>query len=124
MELTYKIYLKFISKFEEIHYELKNNEKGKKILNEVRSKKYYLNLHCLINAFWVLHCSFNLSFEKYIQKEGFDYFQHAIDRIKLYEKVSEKKEEEEEEEENSDDSDDDFSNEDEDNNSEDLSIKE
>ena len=67
----------------------------------------YLNLHCLINVFWVLHCSFYLDFEKYIQNEGFDYFQHAIDRIKLYEKVSDKKEEEEEE-----NLDDDFSNDD------------
>ena len=107
LDSSYKIYLKFINKFLEIHRELMNNKEGEKILNEVKSKKYYLNLHCLINVFWVLHCSFYLDFEKYIQNEGFDYFQHAIDRIKLYEKVSDKKEEEEEE-----NLDDDFSNDD------------
>ena len=107
LDSSYKIYLKFINKFLEIHCELMNNKEGEKILNEVKSKKYYLNLHCLINVFWVLHCSFYLDFEKYIQNEGFDYFQHAIDRIKLYEKVSDKKEEEEEE-----NLDDDFSNDD------------
>ena len=102
LDLTYKLYLKFIEKFEEMYSELKNNDKGKEILNEIKSKKYYLNLHCLINVFWVLHCSLYLNFEKFIQNEGFDYFQHAIDRITLYEKISEKIESEDEENENDD----------------------
>ena len=107
LDLTYKFYLKFIEKFEEMYSELKNNDKGKEILNEIKSKKYYLNLHCLINVFWVLHCSLYLNFEKFIENEGFDYFQHAIDRITLYEKISEKIEIEEEE--NEDEDDDNFS---------------
>ena len=102
LDLTYKLYLKFIEKFEEMYSELKNNDKGKEILNEIKSRKYYLNLHCLINVFWVLHCSLYLNFEKFIQNEGFDYFQHAIDRITLYEKISEKIESEDEENENDD----------------------
>ena len=102
LDLTYKFYLKFIEKFEEMYSELKNNDKGKEILNEIKSRKYYLNLHCLINVFWVLHCSLYLNFEKFIQNEGFDYFQHAIDRITLYEKISEKIESEDEENENDD----------------------
>ena len=107
LDLTYKLYLKFIEKFEEMYSELKNNDKGKEILNEIKSRKYYLNLHCLINVFWVLHCSLYLNFEKFIENEGFDYFQHAIDRITLYEKISEKIEIEEEE--NEDEDDDNFS---------------
>ena len=107
LDLTYKFYLKFIEKFEEMYSELKNNDKGKEILNEIKSKKYYLNLHCLINVFWVLHCSLYLNFEKFIENEGFDYFQHAIDRITLYEKISEKIEIEEEENEDDDDNDND-----------------
>jgi hypothetical protein len=102
LDLTYKLYLKFIEKFEEMYSELKNNDKGKEILNEIKSRKYYLNLHCLINVFWVLHCSLYLNFEKFIENEGFDYFQHAIDRITLYEKISEKIESEDEENENDD----------------------
>ena len=94
----YLIYLKFINKFEEFHSELKESEEGKKILDEIKSKNYYLNLHCLINIFWVLHCSLYLNLEKFINNEGFNYFNHAIDRIKLYEKISEKKDEEEEKE--------------------------
>jgi thiamine kinase-like enzyme len=94
----YLIYLKFINKFEEFHSELKESEEGKKILDEIKSKNYYLNLHCLINIFWVLHCSLYLNHEKFINNEGFNYFNHAIDRIKLYEKISEKKDEEEEKE--------------------------
>ena len=107
LDLTYKFYLKFIEKFEEMYSELKNIDKGKEILNEIKSRKYYLNLHCLINVFWVLHCSLYLNFEKFIENEGFDYFQHAIDRITLYEKISEKIEIEEEE--NEDEDDDNFS---------------
>ena len=94
----YLIYLKFINKFEEFHSELKESEEGKKILDEIKSKNYYLNLHCLINIFWVLHCSLYLNHDKFINNEGFNYFNHAIDRIKLYEKISEKKDEEEEKE--------------------------
>ncbi len=94
----YLIYLKFINKFEEFHSELKESEEGKKILEEIKSKNYYLNLHCLINIFWVLHCSLYLNHDKFINNEGFNYFNHAIDRIKLYEKISEKKDEEEEKE--------------------------
>ena len=94
----YLIYLKFINKFEEYHNELKESEEGKKILDEIKSKNYYLNLHCLINIFWVLHCSLYLNHDKFINNEGFNYFNHAIDRIKLYEKISEKKDEEEEKE--------------------------
>ena len=94
----YLIYLKFINKFEEFHSELKESEEEKKILDEIKSKNYYLNLHCLINIFWVLHCSLYLNHDKFINNEGFNYFNHAIDRIKLYEKISEKKDEEEEKE--------------------------
>ena len=93
----YEIYLQYVDKFEDANPELNETEKGRELLNEIKSKKYYLNLHGIINAFWVLYCMIYLNFDNFNQNKGFNYFQHGLDRIAYFEDILNKINEETEE---------------------------
>ena len=93
----YDIYLQYVDKFENANPELNETEKGRELLDEIKTKKYYLNLHGVINAFWVLYCMIYLNFDNFNQNKGFNYFQHGLDRIAYFEDILTKINEETEE---------------------------
>ena len=93
----YDIYLQYVDKFENANPELNETEKGRELLDEIKTKKYYLNLHGVINAFWVLYCMIYLNFDNFTQNKGFNYFQHGLDRIACFENILTKINEESEE---------------------------
>ena len=93
----YDIYLQYVDKFENANPELNETEKGRELLDEIKTKKYYLNLHGVINAFWVLYCMIYLNFDNFTQNKGFNYFQHGLDRIAYFENILTKINEESEE---------------------------
>ena len=89
LEHYFEIYLQYINKFEQANPELNETEKGRELLEEIKTKKYYLNLHGVINAFWVLYCVIYMNFEKFSEGKEFNYFRHGLDRIKYFEKILE-----------------------------------
>ena len=93
----YDIYLQYVDKFENANPELNETEKRRELLDEIKTKKYYLNLHGVINAFWVLYCMIYLNFDNFTQNKGFNYFQHGLDRIAYFENILTKINEESEE---------------------------
>ena len=97
IEHYYEIYLQYVDKFEDANPELNETEEGRELLEEIKSKKYYLNLHGVINAFWVLYCMIYLNFDNFNQNKGFNYFQHGLDRITYFEDILNKINEETEE---------------------------
>lgn len=85
----YELYLQYIDKFEQANPELNETEKGRELLEEIKTKKYYLTLHAVINAFWVLYCAIYLKFDKFSEDKDLNYFQQGIDRINYFEKIME-----------------------------------
>jgi thiamine kinase-like enzyme len=77
----YKIY---IQKTIESHDFLNNNIKGKEFIENITSKKYYLQLHQIINYFWFLCCIAHLDFQLWYTKKK-ESFNIAKDLIKFYE---------------------------------------
>ena len=90
----YDIYLQYVDKFEDANPELNETENGRELLDEIKSKKYYLNLHGVINAFWVLYCAIYLNYDNYIEEKGFKFLQHGVDRITYFEQIMSQLEEE------------------------------
>ena len=90
----YEIYLQYVDKFEDANPELNETENGRELLDEIKSKKYYLNLHGVINAFWVLYCAIYLNYDNYIEEKGFNFLQHGVDRITYFEQIMSQLEEE------------------------------
>ena len=82
---NFKLYLGYIDRFEKERPELNETADGQEILKEVKSMEYFVKLYSIVNLFWILYCVKYLNYENYIERKGFDYFQHALDRIKLYE---------------------------------------
>lgn len=83
----YKTYLKYLKVFHNEHETLFQESKGQELFETIKSKKYYINLHCCLNLFWFLYCGIYLNFFDYNNLKGFSYFQHGIDRIEFYEKA-------------------------------------
>ena len=94
----YDIYLQYVDKFENANPELNETEKGRELLDEIKTKKYYLNLHGVINAFWVLYCAIYLNYDNYVDEKGFNFLQHGIDRITYFEQIMSLIEEEDDDE--------------------------
>lgn len=85
----FELYLQYINRFEQERPELNETADGRKILEEVKGKAYFHKLYHLVNLFWILYCAKYLNADNFIEKKGFNYFQHAIDRIKLIEALPE-----------------------------------
>ena len=94
----YDIYLQYVDKFENANPELNETEKRRELLDEIKTKKYYLNLHGVINAFWVLYCAIYLNYDNYVDEKGFNFLQHGIDRITYFEQIMSLIEEEDDDE--------------------------
>jgi thiamine kinase-like enzyme len=84
----HKIFLKFVDKFIKKQKDLNSNrvfDVFDKQFEEIKSFEYFLGLIRVISLFWMLYCAVYIDYNTLEHREKFDYFQHAMDRISLYE---------------------------------------
>ena len=94
-EINFEFYFEEYQKYCELFFEKNknwiNDEKKIVLGNDIKSKKYYLNLHCITNVFWFLFCVINLNFEDEFIKKCSHYFHYGYDRL-YYAELAKKKE--------------------------------
>ena len=94
-EINFEFYFEEYQKYCELFFEKNKNwiDDEKKIVlgDDIKSKKYYLNLHCITNVFWFLFCVINLNFEDEFIKKCSHYFDYGFDRL-YYAELAKKKE--------------------------------
>ena len=100
----YGVFKRYMEKFQIIRPELGVTLNSN--YNIDQSEKYFTQLFCLNHLFWMLYSCVYLNFEKHVAGQGFNFLQHAVDRIKCYEMGMKKLDEinEQEAEEGEDDS--------------------
>ena len=91
LEFYYEQYQKYCELFFELNKNWANKEENKEIINEIKSKEYYCNLHSITNVFWFLFCVINLNFEDEFVQKSSHYFQYGFDRL-FYSELVKKKE--------------------------------
>ena len=91
LEFYYEQYQKYCELFFELNKNWVNKEENKEIINEIKSKEYYFNLHSITNVFWFLFCVINLNFEEEFVQKSSHYFQYGFDRL-FYSELVKKKE--------------------------------
>jgi len=86
----YDIYLNYLNVFEEA-YKIRegNNEEQASHFNNCRTKKYFLQLVCLVSLFWFIYSVIYLDWTSFEMKNVFDQFRHALERINIFEKAYE-----------------------------------
>ena len=89
-EFYFEEYRKYCELFIELNKNWINNEENKEFKDLIKTKDYYLNLHCVTNVFWFLFCVINLNFENEFIKKCDHYFQYGYDRL-LYSELAKKK---------------------------------
>ena len=82
----YKIYFE---KFEENYKILNDSKAGKDFLLLMQTKKYYIQLHQIINLFWLLYSAIYLNFDNWNKDHNDFYYLHFIHRIQYLEKGEE-----------------------------------
>lgn len=92
-DFFFEFYKKYTSKFELNFKNILEKEEESKLFELIKSKKYYITLHCIINLFWLLYSAIYLNFNDEFGKEqevgAFTYFQHGIDRLIYFERAFE-----------------------------------
>ena len=91
LEFYYEQYQKYCELFFELNKNRAKKEENKEIINEIKSKEYYCNLHSITNVFWFLFCVINLNFEDEFVQKSSHYFQYGFDRL-FYSELVKKKE--------------------------------
>jgi len=91
LEFYYEQYQKYCELFFELNKNWAKKEENKEIINEIKSKEYYCNLHSITNVFWFLFCVINLNFEDEFVQKSSHYFQYGFDRL-FYSELVKKKE--------------------------------
>ncbi len=86
-ENYFQIFKNFINKFECAHSNLWIKEERGKKLEKMKTMKYFLRVVCVISLFWLLYSVIYCDFENFIGQNTFDYYQHALDRIYIFEKA-------------------------------------
>ena len=87
-DFYYESYKKYIEGFKKQNIDFVKSEEGRKWLETISTKKYYINLHAVLNIFWLLYCAIYLNFaEEFKENVSFSYFQHGIDRIVYFERA-------------------------------------
>ena len=87
-DFYYESYKKYIEGFKKQNIDFVKSDEGKKWLETISTKKYYINLHAVLNIFWLLYCAIYLNFaEEFKENVSFSYFQHGIDRIVYFERA-------------------------------------
>ncbi len=89
-ENYFEIFKDFINKFEMSHEELLADAENRRKFEKMKTFKYFLKLVCVISLFWLLFSVIYLDFEAFSLQKTFDYFQHALDRIYIFEKAYQK----------------------------------
>ena len=84
-EFYYQQYLNYLNEFIKLNKKWANDNENKNFFEEIKNKKYYINLHCITNIFWFLFNVINLDFEKEIIKKSEHYFEYGYDRLCYYE---------------------------------------
>ena len=84
-EFYYQQYLNYLDEFIKLNKKWANENENKNFFEEIKNKKYYINLHCITNIFWFLFNVINLDFEKEIIKKSEHYFEYGYDRLCYYE---------------------------------------
>jgi thiamine kinase-like enzyme len=83
----FEIFKNFLNKFECAHSNLFKEEENRKKFEKMKSMKYFLRLVCVISLFWLLYSVIYCEFDSFIGQKTFDYYQHALDRIFIFEKA-------------------------------------
>ena len=91
LEFYYEQYQKYCELFFELNKNWAKKEENKEIINAIKSKEYYFNLHSITNVFWFLFCVINLNFEEEFVQKSSHYFQYGFDRL-FYSELVKKKE--------------------------------
>lgn len=82
---TFPYYTKFITDFISTHKFIEKEEYGEEFIKKIKSKKYFISLHNIINLFWFIWSICYVDFDKWEKDHyGEYYIVHGIDRIKLY----------------------------------------
>ena len=82
---TFPYYTKFITDFISSHKFIEKEECGEEFIKKIKSKKYFIALHNIINLFWFVWSICYVDFQKW-EKDHYEeyYIVHGIDRIKMY----------------------------------------
>ena len=83
----YSIYTEFLDNFQETHNETLKDEKMKKLFNKTYKYKYMLRIICIISLFWFVYCVIYLNVQHLKSPDHFDFLQHALDRLYIFEKA-------------------------------------
>lgn len=84
----YECYKQYLEGFIKEHEDFAKSDQGRKFLETIKTQKYYINLHAVLNIFWLLYCAIYLNFsEEFKENVSFSYFQHGIDRIEYFERA-------------------------------------
>jgi len=89
-EKMYKIYLNYLDIFEE-------NIRGKEefdadkeaLFSQCRTRKYFLQLICIISLFWFIYSVIYLEWNTFEKKGSFDHFRHGLQRLGIFEQAYE-----------------------------------
>ena len=73
----------------EKHSYFVNSEEGKNEMKKYKSFEYFTNLVILDNILWFVFALIYFDYEKIVNGKGFNYFQHAFDRVTYYNVVKE-----------------------------------
>jgi thiamine kinase-like enzyme len=84
-EKYFEIFKNFLNKFECAHSNL--DEDNRKKIEKMKTMNYFLRVVCVISLFWLLYSVIYCEFESFIGQKTFDYYQHALDRIYIFEKA-------------------------------------
>jgi len=90
LENYHKIFLKFVEKFIKKQKDLNSTrilDVFDKQFEEIENFDFFLGLIQVISLFWMLYCAVYIDYNTLENKQKFDYFQHAMDRIALFESV-------------------------------------
>jgi thiamine kinase-like enzyme len=86
-ENYFEIFKNFLNKFECAHSNFMAEDDNRKKLEKLKSMKYFLRLVCTISLFWLLYSVIYCEFESFTLQKTFGYYQHALDRIFIFEKA-------------------------------------
>lgn len=90
-ENYFEIFKDFLNKFELSHAGiLFQEQESKHKFEKMKTMKYFLKLICIISLFWLLYSVIYFDFEAFCSQQTFDYIQHALDRLNIFEQAYKK----------------------------------
>lgn len=89
-ESYFEIFKNFLDKFELSNAAVFQEASNRRKFEKLRNFKYFLKLVCVISLFWLLFSVIYCDFEMFSLHKTFDYFQHALDRLNIFEQAYKK----------------------------------